>query len=67
MPKRDCTLQGLKASLAQYAKHHHRVRLTITSKAYSTLALPFVLIAIETRFLDGMGRKGHGLFKRWMK
>jgi hypothetical protein len=60
-------LQGLKTYLVAFARHIHLVKLTITSKVYNTLALPFVLIVIETRFLDGMGRKGHGLFKKWMK
>jgi hypothetical protein len=60
-------LQGLKTYLVAFARHTHLVKLTITNRVYSTLALPYVLIAIETRFLDGMGKKGHGLFKRWMK
>jgi hypothetical protein len=39
----------------------------ITSKVFSTLALPFVLIVTETQYLDGMGKRGHGLSIKWMK
>jgi hypothetical protein len=67
MPKRDCTLQGLKASHAQYAKHHHRVKPTITSKVCNTLVLPYALIAIEIRFLDGMAKNGRGRLLKWIR
>jgi hypothetical protein len=60
-------LQGLKTFRVQYAKHHHQQKPTITNKGFSTLALPFALIATETLCLDGMGKNGHGQSIKWMK
>jgi hypothetical protein len=60
-------LQGLKTFRVQYAKHHHQAKPTTTNKGFSTLALPFALIATETLCLDGMGKKGLGLSIKWMK
>jgi hypothetical protein len=60
-------LQGLKTSRVAFARHKAQAKPIITSKVFNTLASPYVLIAIEIRFLDGMGKNGHGLSIKWMK
>jgi hypothetical protein len=60
-------LQGLKTFRVQYAKHKAQAKPITTNKGFSTLALPFALIATETLCLDGMGKDGHGQSIKWMK
>jgi hypothetical protein len=60
-------LQGLKTSHVQFARHTPQAKPITTNKGFNTLALPFVLIAIEILCSDGMGNGGLGLSIKWTK